>query len=77
METIDRNTWPREEHYRFFASMSHPFYSLTFPVNVTALRHYIKEKGLSFYAAMVFLVTKTWRISAPAPRHKPPDSRSS
>lgn len=58
METIDRNTWLREEHYRFFASMSHPFYSLTFPVNVTALRHYIKEKGLSFYAAMVFLVTK-------------------
>lgn len=58
MEIIDRATWGREEHYRFFAPMSHPFYSLTFPVNVTHLRRYVKERGLSFYAALVFLVTK-------------------
>lgn len=58
MEIIDRNTWPREEHYQFFAPMSYPFYSLTFPVDVTALRRYVKENGLPFYAAMVFLVTK-------------------
>lgn len=58
MDVIDRATWAREEHYRFFAPMSHPFYSLTFPVDVTALRRYVKERGLSFYAALVFLVTK-------------------
>lgn len=58
MEIIDRKSWPREEHYRFFAPMSYPFYSLTFPVDVTALRRHAKERGVSFYAAMVFLVTK-------------------
>ena len=58
MTVIDRSTWPREEHYRFFAPMSWPFYSLTFPVDVTVLHRYAKENRLSFYAAMVFLVTK-------------------
>lgn len=58
MDVIDRESWPREEHYRFFAPMSHPFYSLTFPIDVTALRQYAKREGLSFYAALVFLVTK-------------------
>lgn len=58
MTAIDRSTWPREGHYRFFAPMSHPFYSLTFPVDVTALRRYVKENHLSFYTSMVFLVTK-------------------
>lgn len=58
MDVIDRKSWPREEHYRFFAPMSHPFYSLTFPIDVTALRQYAKREGLSFYAALVFVVTK-------------------
>lgn len=58
MEIVGRAAWPREEHYRFFAPMSDPFYSLTFPVDVTALRAYVKGRGLSFYPAMVFLATK-------------------
>lgn len=58
MELVDRSTWPREEHYRFFAPMSWPFYSLTFPVDVTALRAYTKARGLPFYTAMVYQVTK-------------------
>ena len=54
MEIIDRGAWPREGHYRFFAPMSQPFYSLTFPVDVTALRaiRHLK-KMISF--ATVFL----------------------
>lgn len=56
MELIDRSTWPREEHYRFFQAMSHPFYSLTFPADVTALRTYVKGHGLPFYPAMVYQV---------------------
>lgn len=58
MRYIQKETWPRRELYDFFAPMSHPFYTLTFPVDVTALRRYTKEKGLSFYCAMVWLVTK-------------------
>ena len=58
MRYIQKETWPRRELYDFFAPMSHPFYTLTFPVDVTALRRYTKERGLSFYCAMVWLVTK-------------------
>lgn len=55
---IDKETWPRRAHYDFFAPMSHPFYSLTFPVDVTALRAKCKAEGLPFYPAMVFTVTR-------------------
>lgn len=58
MRHIQKETWPRRELYDFFSPMSHPFYTLTFPVDVTALRRYTKERGLSFYCAMVWLVTK-------------------
>ena len=59
MEIIDRAAWPREGHYRFFEPMSNPIFALTFPVDVTNLRSYVKQRGLSFYTALVFLVTKS------------------
>lgn len=58
MKIIDKATWPRREVYDFFAHMSSPFYSITFPVDVTPLRRYAKERGLSFYLSMVYAVTK-------------------
>lgn len=58
MQIIEKETWPRREVYEFFAGMSHPFYALTFPVDVTPLRAWCRERGLSFYAAMVYGVTK-------------------
>ena len=58
MTVIDKQTWPRRAIYDFFAPMSDPFYTLTFPVDVTALRAWCKRHGLSFYPAMVFAVTR-------------------
>lgn len=58
MTVIDKQTWPRRAIYDFFAPMSDPFYTLTFPVDVTALRAWCKRHGLSFYSAMVFAVTR-------------------
>lgn len=58
MQIIDKDTWPRREVYDFFAGMSHPFYALTFPVDVTPLQAWCRERGLSFYMAMVYGVTK-------------------
>ena len=58
MEIIDKATWPRREHFDFFSAMSNPFYSLTFPVDVTPLRRRTRREGLSFYYSMVYLVTK-------------------
>ena len=58
MKRIDMEQWPRRGHYNFFAPMSDPFYTLSFPVDVTALRTYCKAEGLSFYHALVYGVTK-------------------
>ena len=58
MTIIDKNAWPRRGIYDFFAPMSDPFYTLTFPVDVTALRTWCKAGGLPFYPAMVFAVTR-------------------
>ena len=55
---IDYESWPRRGHYEFFRPMSNPFYSLTFPLDVTALRRHTKARGLSFYHALVYCVTK-------------------
>ena len=58
MTIIDKEAWPRREIYDFFAPVSDPFYTLTFPVDVTALRAWCRSHGASFYPAMVFAVTK-------------------
>ena len=55
---IDKAAWPRSAHYDFFSGMSDPFYALTFPVDITPLRAWCRARGLSFYMAMVYGVTK-------------------
>ena len=58
MTIIDKETWPRRAHYDFFTPMSDPFYTLTFPVDVTPLRAWCRANVMPFYPAMVFGVTK-------------------
>ena len=58
MTRIDLETWDRREIFEFFSPISNPFYSVCFRLDVTELRRYCREKGLSFYYAMVFLVTR-------------------
>ena len=57
MQKIDRSTWPRAEKFGFFSAVSQPFYSVTFRVDVTNLHAYTKQRGLSFYYALVYLTT--------------------
>lgn len=58
MKRIDLETWDRREIFDFFSPLSDPFYSVCFRLDVTELRRYCREKGLSFYYAMIFLVTR-------------------
>ncbi len=58
MRKIDQNTWQRADAYRHHSSVSHPFYSVTFAQDVTALYEYTHARGLSFYYALVYLCTK-------------------
>ena len=58
MRKIDMNTWPRRDIFDFFSKISSPFYSVTFNVDVTEAYAYAKRSGVSFYYAMVYLVTR-------------------
>ena len=44
--------------YRFMENVDFPFYSVTVPVDVTNVKKVSKEKNISFYMAMTWIVTK-------------------
>ena len=50
--------WPRREVFDFFSRISDPFYSVTFRLDVTRLYTFCKERGLSFYYALIYLSTR-------------------
>lgn len=58
MQRINWADWPRKEIFDYFSSISNPFYSVTFTVDVTNLYWFVKEHQLSFYYALVYLCTK-------------------
>lgn len=58
MKKIDLESWDRKEIFDHFSSLSDPFYSVTFTVDVTNLYRFVKENGLSFYYSMVYLCTR-------------------
>ena len=58
MIRIDYESWGRREIFEFFSGMSDPFYSVSFNVDVTKLYSFAKAKDISFYYALVYLVTK-------------------
>lgn len=58
MNKIDLNTWKRTKMFRFMENVDFPFYSVTVPVDVTNVKKVSKEKNISFYMAMTWVVTK-------------------
>ena len=55
---ISWESWPRKPIFDFFSPMSHPFYAVTFTVDVTELVDWCRRTGCSFYCAMVYFSTK-------------------
>ena len=58
MREVDMAQWKRRERYEFFKGVSWPFWSVSFPVDVTGLHRWSHENGLSFYYALVYLCTR-------------------
>ena len=58
MREIDLASWPRKQLYEMFSGCDWPFYALSFPLDVTHLRAYTKQEGLSFYYALSWLLTR-------------------
>lgn len=55
---VEMATWSRREIYEMFSRLDYPFYSVTILVEVTKVKRYAKEKGLSFYYLMIWICTK-------------------
>lgn len=55
---IDLSAWNRREVFSFFSRMSHPFYMVTFRLDVTRLYTYVKANRLSFYYTLIYLCTQ-------------------
>ena len=58
MKEIDISGWPRREIFDFFSGTEHPFFSVSFRLDVSPVREYAKKEGLSFYHCMIWLVTE-------------------
>ena len=55
---IDMETWPRKDAYDLFSKGYLPFFAVTTPLDVTELCRFTKKEGLSFYRAMVYIVSR-------------------
>ncbi|AAK76806.1 chloramphenicol O-acetyltransferase type A [Clostridium acetobutylicum] len=56
---IDMNTYPRAHTYNYFTkTVSTLIYSINITLDVTILRATLKNKGLKFFPAYVYLVTR-------------------
>ena len=57
-EKINPDTWPRGEIFRYYMRDARLVMSLTVDVDVTVLRSYIRAKGMKFYPAMIWAVSR-------------------
>jgi hypothetical protein len=61
MRTIDLQSWPRREHFAKFGAFHYPHFNVCADVELTALRQAVKERGISFTAAIVYVIARTDR----------------
>ena len=55
---IDRTTWERNSHYEYYTNLLKCGYSVTVSLDITKLHRQVKEKGLRFYPAFVYCVSR-------------------
>lgn len=55
---IDLQTWPRGQMFYYFSRIAPTGYSITVNVDVTDVRKALKEVGMKFFPAYLWLVTK-------------------
>lgn len=55
-QKIDFLTWPRREYFLFYQQAAQPWFNICNDLDVTRLRNYCRENGLSFYYAYLYLM---------------------
>ncbi|KGO84643.1 chloramphenicol acetyltransferase [Flavobacterium rivuli WB 3.3-2 = DSM 21788] len=47
--TLNLDTWPRKEHFKFFSSFNEPFFGVVTTINCTKAYTAAKQKGIPFF----------------------------
>ena len=55
---IDLKKWPRAQVYHYFSQMAPTGYSITVEADVTGLCRDVRDAGLKFFPAYLWLVTR-------------------
>ncbi len=58
MKIISLEGWPRRDHYLFFSKFHNPYFSLCTNMDITLFLPFIKQKKISFTAAIMYLVAR-------------------
>lgn len=58
MRQIDIQAWPRREHFKVYNTFDYPHFSLCANVDLTAFYSYIKQRGISFTVAVVYVLAR-------------------
>jgi chloramphenicol O-acetyltransferase type A len=58
MRHINLETWPRREHFKVFSAFDYPHFSLCANVDLTAFYPVVKQRGLSFNVATVYILAR-------------------
>lgn len=57
-EPIDMEKWPMAQAFYYYTQMAPTSYTVNVAMDVTILRHTLKEKGYKFFPAYLYLVTR-------------------
>ena len=58
MRKIEIESWPRREHFKIFSTFDYPHFSLCANVDLTAYYPFLKQHGISFNIATVYVLSR-------------------
>ena len=59
MKYLDLQSWPRQNHFRFFSGFDFPHFSICANLDITVFKQFIQQCNQSFFPSMLYLVTRT------------------
>ena len=58
MHTIDLETWPRREHYKFLSTWDYPHFNMCANVEISEFYAAVKHRGISINIAIVYVLAR-------------------
>ncbi|HWR38280.1 MAG TPA: chloramphenicol acetyltransferase [Patescibacteria group bacterium] len=62
MKYLDLQSWPRQNHFRFFSGFDYPQFSICANVDITVFKHFLHHSHQSFFQSMLYLVSRTANV---------------